>query len=121
MMQIPQPFFSTIVTLTSHNWFEAPVTKIFTEKDEVAAKYKNTVHYTDSCLNDFILKAQNQSWYKNTLVIVMDDHGCNFPVGRCMNDPERYHIPFLILGGALKKEFKNSVISKFGGHLNIPS
>lgn len=117
----PSPFFSTMVTLTSHEWFEAPVTKIFTEKDIVATNYKNTVHYTDSCLLDFIGKAKKQKWYKNTLIVIMADHACNYPLNRRMNDPERYHIPMMITGGALKEEFKGAVNSNYCGHLNIPS
>jgi phosphoglycerol transferase MdoB-like AlkP superfamily enzyme len=117
----PVPFFSTMVTLTSHEWFEAPVTKIFTEKDIVATNYKNTVHYTDSCLQDFIGKAKKQKWYKNTLIVIMADHACNYPLNRRMNDPERYHIPMMITGGALKDEFKGAVNSNYCGHLNIPS
>ena len=117
----PVPFFSTMVTLTSHEWFEAPVTKIFTEKDIVATNYKNTVHYTDSCLLDFIGKAKKQKWYKNTLIVIMADHACNYPLNRRMNDPERYHIPMMITGGALKEEFKGAVNSNYCGHLNIPS
>ncbi len=117
----PSPFFSTMVTLTSHEWFEAPVTKIFTEKDIVATNYKNTVHYTDSCLHDFIGKAKKQKWYKNTLIVIMADHACNYPLNRRMNDPERYHIPMMITGGALKDEFKGVVNFNYSGHLNIPA
>lgn len=114
------PFFTTMVTLTSHEWFEAPVKKIFTEKDIVAANYKNTVYYTDSCLYDFINKAQKQKWYNNTLIVIMADHACNYPLNRSMNDPERYHIPMLLTGGALQNEYRGTVNSNYGGHLNIP-
>ncbi len=117
----PKPFFSSMVTLTSHEWFEAPVKKIFSEKDFVAEKYKNTVHYTDSCLHDFIGKAKKQKWYNNTLIVIMADHACSYPLARSINEPGRYHIPMLITGGALKKEFIGTINSNFGGHLNIPA
>jgi phosphoglycerol transferase MdoB-like AlkP superfamily enzyme len=117
----PVPFFSTMVTLTSHEWFEAPVTKLFTEKDAVAANYKNTVHYTDSCLRDFIFKAKKQKWHANTLIVIMADHACNYPLNRSMNDPERYHIPMIITGGALKNEYRGTINSNYGGHLSIPA
>lgn len=117
----PAPFFSTMVTLTSHEWFEAPVKKLFTEKDNVAANFKNTVHYTDSCLRDFIFKAKKQKWYANTLIVIMADHACNYPLNRSMNDPERYHIPMIITGGALKNEYRGTINSNYGGHLSIPA
>ncbi len=117
----PTPFFSSMVTLTSHEWFEAPVKKIFTENDFVASNYKNTVYYSDSCLYDFIVKAKKQKWYDNTLIVIMADHACNYPLNRSMNDPERYHIPMLITGGALKNEYRGTINSNLGGHLNIPA
>ncbi len=117
----PAPFFSTMVTLTSHEWFEAPVKKLFTEKDNVAANFKNTVYYTDSCLRDFIFKAKKQKWYANTLIVIMADHACNYPLNRSMNDPERYHIPMIITGGALKNEYRGTINSNYGGHLSIPA
>lgn len=115
------PFFTTMVTLTSHEWFEAPVKKIFTEKDKVAGDYKNTVHYTDSCLYDFINNAKKQKWYANTLIVIMADHACNYPLNRSINDPERYHIPMIITGGALNKQYTGTVNSNYSGHLGIPA
>lgn len=115
------PFFSMMVTLTSHEWFEAPVKKVFKEKDGVASNFKNTVHYSDSCLFDFISKAKKQKWYENTLIVVMADHACNYPLNRSMHDPERYHIPMLITGGALRNEMRGTLNSNCGGHLSIPA
>ena len=116
-----KPFFSSMVTLTSHEWFEAPVRKVFTEKDKVAADYKNTVRYTDSCLHDFMEKAKKQPWYNNTLIFIMADHACSYPMLRTITDPERYHIPMMISGGALKPEWKGKTNPTYGGHLNIPA
>lgn len=116
----PKPFFTSMVTLTSHEWFEAPVAKLFNDKDPVAASYKNTVHYTDSCLLDFITKAQKCDWYKNTLIVIMADHACSFPLNRQIQDPKRYHIPMMVTGGALEPSRKGKVIENVSGHLNIP-
>ncbi|NUM31612.1 MAG: sulfatase-like hydrolase/transferase [Bacteroidetes bacterium] len=116
-----QPFFSTMVTITSHEWFEADVPQIFKDKDPVAARYKNTVHYTDSCLYDFITKSKKYNWFKNSLIFIMADHACSYPLHHNFNNPKRYHIPFLITGGALKPQFKNTINNAFGGHLTIPS
>lgn len=116
-----QPFFTTMVTITSHEWFEADVPQVLYDKDAVSARYKNTVRYTDSCLFDFISKAKQKEWYKNTLIFIMADHSCTYPLYRNMNEPLRYRIPFLICGGALKKEFRNTANNSFGSHLNIPS
>ncbi|MCC6721144.1 MAG: LTA synthase family protein [Bacteroidia bacterium] len=116
-----QPFFSTIVTITSHEWFEADVPKKHKDKDIVSARYKNTVSYTDSCLFDFIKKAEKKDWYKNSLIFIMADHSCSYPHHRKMNEPERYHIPFLITGGALNDKFKNIKNRVSACHLNLPA
>jgi len=116
----PKPFFTSMVTLTSHEWFEAPVAKLFNDKDPVAASYKNTVHYTDSCLLDFITKARKCDWYKNTLIVIMADHACSFPLNRQIQDPKRYHIPMMVTGGALEPNRRGKVIENVSGHLNIP-
>lgn len=117
----PQPFFSTLVTLTSHEWFEARVNKLFSDNDPVAANYKNTVHYTDSCLFDFIEKASQKDWYQNTLIVIMADHACSYPLSRQIQDPGRYHIPMMITGGALKPRWKGKNIENISGHLHIPA
>lgn len=117
----PQPFFTSMVTLTSHEWFEAPVARYFRDKDPVSAAYKNTVHYTDSCLLDFINKAKKTSWYANTLIVVMADHACTYPLGRQIQDPERYHVPMILLGGALNDSLRGTKIEIATGHLNIPA
>lgn len=116
-----QPFFTSMVTITSHEWFEADVPQFFKDKDPVAARYKNTVHYTDSCLYDFLSKVKNTDWYKNSLVFIIADHACSYPIHHNFNDPKRYHIPFIITGGALKPEFKNTINNNYGGHLAIPA
>lgn len=116
-----QPFFTSMVTLTSHEWFEADVTKHYTDKDPVAANYKNTVRYSDSCLYDFIQKAYKKDWYKNTLIVIMADHACSYPRNRQIQDPLRYHIPMMVTGGALKPDWKGKVVETISGHLSIPA
>lgn len=114
------PFFSMMVTLTSHEWFDAPVNQIFKDKDKVAAGYRNTVHYTDSCLHNFIEKAKKEPWYANTLIFVMADHACSYPLGRKINEPGRYRIPVLITGGALVNEWHGKKFESVTDHLSIP-
>ncbi len=117
----PKPFFSSVVTLTSHEWFEAGVNQIYNDPDPVCRGYKNTVHYTDSCLFDFIKKASKTEWYKHTLIYIMADHGCTYPNHYKMNQSERYKILMLICGGALREEWKGKINTHFGGHLNLPA
>lgn len=101
------PFFSVIMTTTNHEPFDAPVATHFTGGE--VAQYKNTAHYTDSCLFAYIQQAKLQPWYDNTLFIISSDHAHFYPENRGKSEPERHHIPFLLLGGALRDAYRGSV------------
>ena len=100
-----QPFFSIVFTITNHEYFDADVPKIWKETDE-CTKYKNTLHYADACVFNFIQLSKKQSWYKNSIIIITGDHAHYHPLEPAYNEPSRHHIPFLILGGALIDSLK---------------
>lgn len=91
----PQPFFSTVFTLSSHPPYSLP------------AKYKGIfpkgkldilpcVGYTDHALKLFFEHAAKQSWYSNTLFIITADH-CS-PTGSTpyyASGAGRYEIPII--------------------------
>lgn len=73
MRDMPQPFMTTVFTVTSHHPFPLP------------AKYKNTfpkgdmpVHesigYTDFAIHRFFETASKEAWFKNTLFVITADH-----------------------------------------------
>jgi len=117
-----QPFFSVLATLTSHEWFEAEVPQIFKkDADHVNDDYRNTIHYTDSCLYGYINALKKEKWYSNTLVFLVADHACKFPKYRNHYETERHRIPMLITGGALKAEFRGTINPKVGSQVDIAS
>ncbi|MFD2520437.1 LTA synthase family protein [Emticicia soli] len=95
-----QPFFSTILTLSSHEPFEIPMENTFAGDDE-QTKFMNAMYYADQSLGSFIDSAKHQSWWDNTLIIIVADHGHRIPeTGKKVDD---FKIPMLWLGGALEK------------------
>ncbi len=95
-----QPFFATIFTLSSHEPYDVPMAPRFQGKDETTL-FKNSVAYTDSCVGDFITKLKKNTLWKNTLVVLVADHGHPLP-GHDPNDrPSKFHIPLIFTGGAL--------------------
>jgi len=94
------PTFKTLFTLTSHEPFEIPVKPYFANSTEVE-KSINAFHYSDSCLGHFIDQAKTKPWWKNTIVVLVADHCSLMPVSKEINDPKRYHIPMIWVGGAL--------------------
>ena len=97
--QQKQPFMKMFLTLSSHEPFDVP-----TRKFDVP--YLNAIHYTDSCLGHFIDQLKKLPVWKNTLVILMPDHSVLFPKTMQNQDPERYRIPMLWLGGAIRQPMK---------------
>ena len=114
-----QPFFATMLTLTNHEPFGLPVPPHF-KGGTTEDKFRSTAFYADSCLGAFVNYAKTQSWYQNTLFIVVADHGHFLPrTDLEIFDPRRYRIPLLFFGPAVKKEFKGHTIHHVGGQTDI--
>lgn len=114
-----QPFFSALMTLTNHEPFELPGTPHFAGSDK-GNMFRSTAYYTDSCLNDYFAKARKQAWYKNTLFILVADHGHYLP--RQVSEPyhpAKYHIPLLFFGAVIEKNSRGKKISKLGNQNDL--
>jgi len=109
-------FFKTILTLTSHEPFETPVKPVFTGDDD-DTKFMNSLHYTDACIGNFIMKAKKMKWWSNTLVIIIADHGSRMPGNTENYDKIKYHIPMIWLGGALSS--RDTVIDKIASQTDL--
>jgi len=114
-----KPFFSLVETLTNHEPFDMPGKHHF-PGDSVSNQFRSTAYYTDSVLNNYFDQAKKQAWYKKTLFILVADHGHRLP--RNINEaymPSKYHIPLLLMGGAIKDEYRGTRIHKIGGQTDI--
>ncbi len=99
-----EPFFKIALTLTSHEPFEFPRAYKF-GKDSEINKFRSAHAYTDKTIGDFIENAKKQPWYKNTLIVIIADHGHRSPEHEgAFNSPKKFKIPMLWLGGALHKK-----------------
>ncbi|WP_439584747.1 LTA synthase family protein [Dyadobacter bucti] len=97
-----QPFFSSVFTLSSHEPFEVPVKTVIQGNDSEHL-FLNAHHYTDASIGDFIERAKTKPWWKNTLVVIIADHGHPLPETQ-KTKPSEFHIPMLWLGGVLEKK-----------------
>lgn len=114
-----KPFFSLIQTLTNHEPFVLPVPPHFKGKD-IADQFRSTTWFTDSCLNAYFEDAKKHAWYKNTLFILVADHGHRLPrKTSAAYDPVKYHIPLLFFGDAIKPEYRGTTITKLGNQTDI--
>ncbi len=120
------PFFVNYFTLSSHEPFEVTGHQVIKGKDETS-KFLNAHNYTDKFLGQFITKAKQQPWFKNTLIIIVADHGHRLPLTK--NKEEEFQIPMLWLGGVLKTPPKivsnvcsqNDIAKSLLNQLNINS
>ena len=89
-----KPFFTTLLTVSNHPPFIIPSWFHPKTKDPEA----QIVEYADWCIGDFINKAKKQPWYKNTIFVILADHGKI--VGNVDAElPQSYnHIPLIIFG-----------------------
>ncbi|TXD46679.1 LTA synthase family protein [Polaribacter sp. IC073] len=97
------PFFKIALTLTSHEPYEILGDYKF-GKDTEENKFRSAHAYTDKVIGKFIEDAKKQPWYKNTLIVILADHGHRSPKHEgAFNSPKKFKIPMLWLGGALHK------------------
>jgi len=117
----PQPFFSILLTLSNHEPFDLPNPPKFGSKS-TANLFRSTAFYTDSALYNYLNKAKETDWYRNTLFVIVADHGHRLPLEQWDSfHPNRYRIPFLLYGEVLKPEYRGQQIDKIGNQTDIPN
>ena len=114
-----QPFFSALMTLSNHEPFDVPGPVRFPGKSD-PDRFRNSAAYTDAALGEYFNKAKLLSWYKNTLFIIAADHGHGLPLLKNVYYPESHKIPLLFYGEVIKPEFRGAVVTKLGGHHDLP-
>ncbi len=115
-----QPFFSVILTLSTHEPFEVTMQTPFNGSEE-QERFKKAAYYTDYCLYNYFHEAKKQSWYNNTIFILVADHGHPLPKNRDMNLPEGRRITGMITGGALIDNLRGKTMDKICNQNDIPA
>jgi phosphoglycerol transferase MdoB-like AlkP superfamily enzyme len=114
----PQPFFSTIFTLSSHEPFEIPIARKFSGTTETAL-FRNSVYYADWALGRFLREARQQPWYDNTLLVLVADHGHHLPGDDNVEAPAKFRIPLVLAGGALRPEARGRIMPGIGSQTDV--
>jgi len=76
-----------------------------------------TFRYADWCLGNFIEQARKESFFKNTVFVVLADHG--EPIDPRDRVFKRFHIPLLVYAPELLPEHAGRVISKIGAQVDV--
>ena len=104
------PFLACTFTGSTHFPYDCPMKKFPFHGEE--ADYLNSMVYADDCLKRFFIKAKTQDWYKNTVFVLVSDHGHNSPGIASPYLTETFKIPCLIVGPALKEMHQGLVVDR---------
>lgn len=116
LRDIPQPFFATIFTLSSHEPFKLP--KGFEGRyPEGTMDIHRMISYTDEALSQFFNDAKKQGWYDNTLFIITADHASGADNTKYHSAPYNHSIPifFFAPGSSALKGRNDKIVS----HIDI--
>ena len=92
-----KPWFTAFLTLSSHEPFEVPF-------DKFADRHYNAFAYTDHCIGQFIDRFSKTPMWKNTLVVLLPDHGIPYPKQGERFGPRYFRIPIIWTGGAVARQ-----------------
>jgi len=105
-----KPFFNHWMTVSNHRPFTYPDGKI--EIDSHSKSREGGVKYTDYALKQFFKMAEKQSWFKNTVFVIVADH-CASSSGKTKLPLDKYRIPAMIYSpGFIKPAVFNKMVSQ---------
>ncbi len=107
-----KPFFATMLTVSNHRPYTFPEGRI-TERQ---GKRKSVAKYTDYALGWFFEQAKKESFWTNTIFVVVADHGARV-YGKQTIPIKSYEIPLVVLGPAVVKE--SARIATLGCSLDV--
>jgi phosphoglycerol transferase MdoB-like AlkP superfamily enzyme len=115
MAKTGKPFFTTILSVSNHKPYTYPPGRI--KADPNQRRRKNVVQYADYALGQFFRAARQESFWTNTIFVVVADHGAR--VYGSQSIPVRsYEIPMLIAGPAAVRQ--PARIPQLGCSLDVP-
>jgi len=89
--QLERPFFAHLMTTSNHRPYTYPENRI----DRPQGSRESAVKYTDWAIGDFLRRAQQHPWAKDTVFVIIADH-CASSAGKTAIPVDGYHIPMII-------------------------
>lgn len=114
-----EPFLQCGFTGSTHSPYDHPHKDKYNKFDGVEGAFMNSMSYADDCLKQFLDDCKKETWYKNTIFILVADHG---HASNKLQNPSLtgyFHVPMLILGEPLKVEYKGKKIEQLGSQADI--
>lgn len=105
-----KPFFLLSFSTSNHTPFEFPDDRI-TLYEPTKATHSNAAKYADYAIGQFIDKAQQEEYWKDTLFLIVADHDTRV-FGASRMPVERFHIPGLIMGSDIGPDSIKDIVSQ---------
>ena len=108
-----EPFFSLVFTSSNHDPFDIPQGKVSLPKGHNPENYKRdlAIKYADYALGKFINKAKTQSYWENTVFLIVADHDVRV-FGSEPVPLKSFHIPAVILNSDMKSKRDPRLVSQ---------
>ncbi|VXB91317.1 Sulfatase [Flavobacterium sp. 9AF] len=105
-----KPFFNHWMTVSNHRPFTYPEGKIDIPNDSKTRE--GGVKYTDYALREFFSMAKKETWFKNTVFVIVADH-CASSSGKTELPIDKYRIPAMIFSpGFIKPKHETKLVSQ---------
>ena len=108
--ELDKPFFAHIMSVSNHRPYTYPDGKI-----DISSETKSRnggVKYTDYAIGQFMAEAKKQTWFDNTIFVIVADH-CASSAGKTEIPLDKYHIPALIYApGFVEARQENKLVSQ---------
>lgn len=118
--QTPQPFFSTVLTLSLHTPYDVPFQSQWMGSTE-QEQFLNSAAFADHAIGRFFEKARTEPWFNNTLFVLVADHGHINPGRVRMDAPRSRQVPLIVTGPLIHPEWRGKRIETLGNHHDIPA
>jgi phosphoglycerol transferase MdoB-like AlkP superfamily enzyme len=97
-----KPFLATILSVSNHKPYVYPRGRIPEDPDKPTRMREKAVKYSDWCLGKFFTEARKESFWTNTIFVVVADHGARV-YGSQSIPIHSYEIPLLLVSPAVVK------------------
>ncbi|MGE4405195.1 LTA synthase family protein [Pseudomonas sp.] len=102
-----QPFYALLQTLSNHTPYALPDPLPVPAVSGHGAQdaHLTAMRYSDWALGRFFEQARHKPWFKDTLFVVVGDHGFGAPEQLTEMDLFRFHVPLLLIAPGITEQF----------------
>ena len=104
---VSRPFYVLLQTLSNHTPYALPDSlpiEIVTDFGSLN-EHLTAMRYSDWALGQFFAKVRQEPFFKDTLFVIVGDHGFGSPEQLSDIDLFRFHVPMLLIGPGVQEKF----------------